>query len=325
MRIFFIGDIVGKPGRKVLSDNLPRIRESLKVDFVIANGENAAGGNGITKKMSEELFRSGVDAITLGDHIWDQHCFEGEIDSLERVCRPANLPVSNPGKTYLILEKDGMKLGVFSLLGQTLMKIKANCPFAAAAEMIDRIKPLCDAVFLDFHAETTSEKVSMGWHLDGRAQAVVGTHTHIPTNDARIFPKGLAYLSDAGMTGPWTSCLGRKWDIILQRFIDGRPRAFLMAEGDSRICACVIDIDIASRKAVSIEPFIYPPFPNTAQKLAELMAKEDEARRIVAEQKAEAEAAKKAIEKFAAGNIESNTATTEIKIKATANSDDVAK
>lgn len=285
MRIFFIGDIVGKPGRKVLADNLPVIREKLGADFVIANGENAAGGNGITKNMAEDLFRYGVDAITLGDHIWDQRCFEGEIESMENICRPANLPKSNPGKTYLILEKNGEKLGVFSLLGQTLMKIKANCPFAAAGEMIDRIKPLCDAIFLDFHAETTSEKVSMAWHLDGRAQAVVGTHTHIPTNDARIFPKGLAFLSDAGMTGPWTSCLGRKWEVILQRFIDGRPRAFLMAEGDPRICGCVIDIDIPARKAVSIESFIYPPFPNTAQMLAEQLAAEAEA-------KAKAEAAK---------------------------------
>lgn len=238
--------------------------------------------------MAEELFRCGVDAITLGDHIWDQRCFEGEIGALEKVCRPANLPSSNPGRTYLILEKDGMKLGVFSLLGQTLMKIKANCPFAAAGEMIDRIKPLCDAVFLDFHAETTSEKVSMAWHLDGRAQAVVGTHTHIPTNDARIFPKGLAFLSDAGMTGPWASCLGRKWEIILQRFIDGRPRAFAMAEGDPRICAVSIEIDEKSRRAVSIEPFIYPPFPNTAQRLAELMAAEEAAKKAAEERKPQA-------------------------------------
>ncbi len=287
MRIFFIGDIVGKPGRKILGENLPRILSELKIDFAIANGENAAGGNGITKNMAEELFRYGIDAITLGDHIWDQRCFESEIETIPNVCRPANLPSNNPGKNYLILEKNGMKLGVFALLGQTLMKIKANCPFAAAGEMIDRIKPLCDAIFLDFHAETSSEKVSMAWHLDGRAQAVVGTHTHIPTNDGRIFPKGLAYLTDAGMTGPWTSCLGRKWEIVLQRFIDGRPRAFLMAEGDSRICACVIDIDVATRKAVSIEPFIYPPFPNTAQKLAEQMALE-------AELKSQAEAAKQA-------------------------------
>lgn len=289
MRVFFIGDIVGKPGRKILTENLPSIRERLGVDFVIANGENSAGGNGITKNMAEELYRAGIDVITLGDHIWDQRCFEGEIASIDRLCRPANVPHSNPGRDFVVVEKNGMKLGVFSLLGQTLMKIKSDCPFAAASRMYDKVAPLCDAVFLDFHAETTSEKVSMAWHLDGRAQAVVGTHTHIPTNDARIFPKGLAFLSDAGMTGPWHSCLGRKWEPILQKFIDGRPRPFVMAEGDDRICAVIIDIDTEKKRAVFVEPFIYPPFPNSA----ELWQKAKEAE---AAERAAKEAAKSAAE-----------------------------
>ncbi len=208
MRIFFIGDIVGKPGRKIVAENLPSIREKLNADFVVANGENSAGGNGITKNMAEKLFRAGIDALTLGDHIWDQRCFEGEIDSLENLCRPANIPRDNPGREFVVVERNGMKLGVFCLLGQTLMKIKSDCPFAAASRVVDELAPLCDAVMLDFHAETSSEKVSMGWHMDGKIQALVGTHTHIPTNDARILPQGLAFLSDAGMTGPWTSCLG---------------------------------------------------------------------------------------------------------------------
>ena len=135
MRIFFIGDIVGKPGRRLLADNLQNIRSQLSVDFVVANAENSAGGNGVTKNMVEELMRYGVDAITLGDHIWDQRCFESEIDSLERVCRPANVPHGNPGREYVILEKDGVRLGIFSLLGQTLMKIKADCPFLNATRM----------------------------------------------------------------------------------------------------------------------------------------------------------------------------------------------
>jgi len=264
MRIFFIGDIVGKPGRKMLSENLAGIREKFGVDFVVANAENSAGGNGITKNMAEELFRAGVDAVTLGDHLWDQRCFEAEIDSIDRLCRPANVPRGNPGKEFIILEKNGEKLGVFSLLGQTLMKIKSDCPFAAADRILQKLAPQCDAILLDFHAETSSEKVSMGWHLDGRVQAIIGTHTHIPTNDARIFPKGTAFLSDAGMTGPWNSCLGRKWEPILQKFIDGRPRAFTMAEGDDRICACLVEIDTKAKRAVLIEPFIHPPMPNTA-------------------------------------------------------------
>jgi len=271
MRIFFIGDIVGKPGRKLLADNLPKIRKSLKIDIVIANAENCAGGNGITKNMAELLFKYGVDAITLGDHIWDQRCFENEIDSLENVCRPANIPGCNPGREYVILERNGERLGIISLIGQTLMKIKADCPYAAADRILKELAGKCDAVFLDFHAETTSEKVSMAWHLDGRAQVVAGTHTHIPTNDARIFPQGLAYITDVGMTGPWHSCLGRKWDTILQKFIDGRPRAFLMAEGDERICACVFDIDVKAKRAVEISPFIDPPFPRDAKSWAEMV------------------------------------------------------
>ena len=264
MRIFFIGDIVGKPGRRLLADNLQNIRSQLSVDFVVANAENSAGGNGVTKNMVEELMRYGVDAITLGDHIWDQRCFESEIDSLERVCRPANVPHGNPGREYVILEKDGVRLGIFSLLGQTLMKIKADYPFLNATRMAGILAPLCDIALLDFHAETTSEKVSMAWHLDGKIQALIGTHTHIPTNDARIFPQGLAFLSDAGMTGPWNSCLGRKWQPILKKFIEGRPQSFLMAEGDERICGCIIDIDPASKRAVYIEPRIEPPFFNGA-------------------------------------------------------------
>jgi len=265
MRIFFIGDIVGKPGRKLLADNLQNIKESLNIDLVIANGENSAGGNGITKNMADDLFRYGVDAITLGDHIWDQRCFESEIASIEKLCRPANIPHGNPGREYVILEKNNVKLGVFSLLGQTLMKIKSDCPFTAATRMIGVLKPLCDLIFLDFHAETTSEKTAMAWHLDGKAQVVIGTHTHIPTSDARIFPNGLAYQTDAGMTGPWNSCLGRKWEPILNKFITGRPQNFVMAEGDDHICGCVIDIDTITKKATKIVSYIYPPFNSCAQ------------------------------------------------------------
>ena len=260
MRLFFIGDVVAKSGRRILSEQLKGIRERLDIDFVIANAENAAGGNGITKNIAETMFRYGIDAITLGDHTWDQRGFDADIDSIPNLCRPANLPEGNPGRDFVVLEKNGERLAVFSLLGQTLMKIKADCPFKAADRMLERLAPLADAVFLDFHAETTSEKVSMAWHLDGRAQALAGTHTHIPTNDARIFPQGLAFISDVGMTGPWNSCLGREWGNILKRFIDGRPHQFLVAEGDDRICACIIDIDVKARKSVRIEPFIYPAF-----------------------------------------------------------------
>lgn len=264
MRIFFVGDVVGKPGRKLIAEHLPLIRERFRFDVAIANAENAAGGNGLTKNMADELFRSGIDAITMGDHVWDQRCFENEIDSIEKLCRPANIHPGNPGREYVIVEKNGVKLGIFNLLGQTLVKIKSDCPFVGADRVLKELAPQCDLIFLDFHAETSSEKISMGWHLDGRVHAIVGTHTHIPTNDARIFPNGCAFLSDAGMTGPWNSCLGRKWEPILQRFIDGRPRAFSMAEGDNRLCGCLIEIDENTKRATRVEPYIYPPFPNTA-------------------------------------------------------------
>ncbi len=262
MRILFIGDVVGKPGRKILSENLKRLRSENGVDVVICNGENSAGGNGITRNMAEELFRSGVDAITLGDHLWDQRCFEYEIDSIDGICRPANIPEKNPGKGFIIVEACGIRLGVLNLLGQTLVKIKSDCPFAKADKILKKMSKFCDAIFVDFHAETSSEKMSMGWHLDGRVQAVVGTHTHIPTADARILPNGTAYLSDAGMTGPWNSCLGRDYKMVLQKFLDGRPRAFGVAEGEDRICGCIIDIDVPAKRAVSIESFIYPPMKN---------------------------------------------------------------
>ena len=260
MKIMCIGDVVGKPGRSILRDFLPQIRRDFGIDFVVANGENAAGGSGITRNMAESLTRTGVDAITLGDHIWDQRCFEGEIDSVENLCRPANIPPENPGKKYVVIEKNSLKIGVFSLLGQTLMKIKADCPFRAAAAAVEELKEICDIVILDFHAETTSEKISMGNFLDGKATVVFGTHTHVPTADAHILPMGTAYISDLGMTGPWDGCLGRDKNAVLQRFLDGRPRAFNVAEGEPRMCGCIVEIDDATKKAVSIESFIFPKF-----------------------------------------------------------------
>lgn len=274
MKILCIGDIVGKPGRQVLSDFLPQIKEKFGISLVIANGENSAGGNGITKNMAESITRAGVDVITLGDHIWDQRCFEGEISSIDNLCRPSNLPPQNPGKKYVVVEKNGIRFGVFSLLGQTLMKIKADCPFRAALAAVEELESQCDAIVLDFHAETTSEKISMANLLDGKAAIVFGTHTHVPTADARIFANGTAYISDLGMTGPWDGCLGRDKQAVLSRFLDGRPRAFTVAQDDVHICGCIVDFDEATRKAASIQSFIYPKFgevlPLTAAQKKEL-------------------------------------------------------
>lgn len=260
MNILCIGDIVGKPGRQILTDYLAKLKQQYDISLVVANAENSAGGNGITKNMAESITRAGVDVITLGDHIWDQRCFEGEISSIGNLCRPSNLPPNNPGNRYVFIEKNGVKFGVFSLLGQTLMKIKADCPFRTALTCLDELSDKCDAIILDFHAETTSEKISMANLVDGRVAVMFGTHTHVPTADARIFPNGLAYVSDLGMTGPWDSCLGRDKNAVLQRFIDGRPRAFTVAQDDVHICGCLVDFDEAAKRARSIKTFIYPAF-----------------------------------------------------------------
>lgn len=240
-KILFLGDIVGRPGRQFVVERLSSLKDELGADIVIANGENSAGGAGITKKIAEELLAAGVDAITLGDHIWDQKNFENEIVELERVCRPANLPVENPGRTHVVVEKDGFRLGVFTVLGRNYLTMKSSCPFRTADEKLDELESQCDAVFVEAHMEATSEKIALGWYLDGRAAAVVGTHTHVPTADGRVLPKGTAYLSDAGMCGPYASVLGRDVEQVLATFLDGMKRRFPVAEEDVRISGCLIE------------------------------------------------------------------------------------
>lgn len=253
MRILFIGDIVGQPGRNCVREVLPSLREEIHADIIIANGENAAAGSGITSVIAHELVGYGVDGITLGDHIWDQRGFVEEIGKLQHVCRPANLPAENPGQTYLIIERDGFKLGVVTVLGRTFMKTHADCPFHTANAILDTLRKECDAVFVEIHAEATSEKIALGWYLDGRAAAVIGTHTHVPTADARVLPRGTAYLTDAGMTGPYESVLGREIQPIVAKFLDGLPRKWPVAQGDVRLCGVVIDLDPETGIATNCE------------------------------------------------------------------------
>ncbi|WP_269526551.1 TIGR00282 family metallophosphoesterase [Coraliomargarita parva] len=253
-RVLFLGDIVGRPGRTLVRERLQSLREAYAVDLVIANAENSAGGAGITAKIANELKESGVDAITLGDHTWDQKNFESEIDQLVHVCRPANLPVRNPGRTYLIIEKDGFRLGIFTVLGRNYLAMKADeCPFKCADRLLDELKSQCDAVFVEAHMEATSEKIAFGWHLDGRAAAVVGTHTHVPTADGRVLPGGTAYLTDAGMCGPYESVLGRDIKEVITTFLDGMKRRFPVAENDVRLCGCLIDVDASNGLATHFE------------------------------------------------------------------------
>lgn len=252
-KILFLGDIVGRPGRSFVIERLASLREELGADIVIANAENAAGGAGITQKIAEQILAAGVDAITLGDHVWDQKNFENEIGNLERVCRPANLPEQNPGRTHLVVEKDGFRLGIFTVLGRNYLALKSSCPFRMAEAKLAELKPLCDAVFVEAHMEATSEKIALGWHLDGRAAAVVGTHTHVPTADGRILPGGTAYLSDVGMCGPYASVLGRDVGQVLATFLDGMKRRFPVAEEDVRLAGCWIEVDPLSGLALDFQ------------------------------------------------------------------------
>lgn len=244
---------MGRPGRSFVIERVAALREELGADIVIANAENAAGGAGITAKIAEQILAAGVDAITLGDHVWDQKNFENEIDSLERVCRPANLPEQNPGRTHLVVEKNGFRLGIFTVLGRNYLALKSSCPFRMADAKLTELAPLCDAVFVEAHMEATSEKVALGWHLDGRVAAVVGTHTHVPTADGRVLPGGTAFLSDAGMCGPYASVLGRDVEQVVATFLDGMKRRFPVAEKDVRISGCLVEVDATSGLALAFQ------------------------------------------------------------------------
>jgi metallophosphoesterase (TIGR00282 family) len=253
LKLLFIGDIVGRPGRDIVVDRVPRLRTEHAIDFVIANGENAAAGAGITGAIAKSLLGGGVDAITLGDHVWDQRGWENEIGQIEHVCRPANLPKSNPGWDHLILEKRGFRVAVFTVLGRTYMNLKADCPFLCADRMIEQLKAQADAIIVEVHAEATSEKIALGWHLDGRVTAVLGTHTHVPTADACVLPKGTAFLCDVGMTGPYASVLGRDVNAVVGRFLDGMPRRFEVATEDVRLSGALVEISASMARAEKIE------------------------------------------------------------------------
>lgn len=242
-KLLFIGDIVGRPGREIVAQAVPQLRSGNGLNWVIANGENAAAGAGITGSLAKAILASGVDAITLGDHIWDQRGWETEIGQFERVCRPANLPASCPGRDHVIIESSaGVRLAVFTVLGRQYMNIKAEDPFVGADRMLERLQGAADLVVVEIHAEATSEKQALGWYLDGRVAAVVGTHTHVPTADATVLPHGTAFLCDLGMTGPYASVLGREVAPVIAKFKDGMPRKFDVAMGDVRLSAAQIEV-----------------------------------------------------------------------------------
>lgn len=251
MRILFVGDIVGRPGRTAISTFLPRIKRELRADWVIANGENAAHGNGLTPSTMKELFESGIDVITSGNHIWDKRDIYELLDTEPRLLRPANYPAEVPGHGVFVTEigNPPVSLAVINLEGRAFMP-PIDEPIRAVDELLSDL-PEKSIVFVDFHAETTSEKLALGFFLDGRVSALVGTHTHVQTSDARILPKGTAYLTDVGMTGPYYSVLGVKPEIIIARMRTDLPQKFELSEGAVEINACVVEVDEKTRQAVS--------------------------------------------------------------------------
>ncbi|MFA6930185.1 MAG: TIGR00282 family metallophosphoesterase [Lentisphaeria bacterium] len=253
MKILFIGDIVGKGGREAVQALVPGLRREYKCDFCIANAENIAGGNGLTRNCLQELQEGKVDVFTAGDHVWDQKEFVGEIKSLPNVLRPANFPAEQPGRGFgIFATAAGEKVGVISLIGRTFMAAGADCPFAAAEKIIPELRQETPIIVVDFHAEATSEKIAMGRFLDGQVSAVLGTHTHVPTADQQIFPGGTAFQCDVGMVGARESILGRALEPVLTRFRTGMPSRFTVVDKGIRLHAVVLTVEINGH-AVGIE------------------------------------------------------------------------
>lgn len=253
MRILFIGDIVGEPGRKAVKELVPKITKREKIDFIVANGENAAGGSGVTPALVDELLSYGVDVITSGDHIWKRKEIIDRIALDARILRPANYPREAPGfGSTVVQSKAGVDVGVINIQGRVFMQAIED-PFRVVKSDLDRIKNKARVIIVDVHAEATSEKIALGWFLDGLVSAVIGTHTHVQTADEKILPQGTAFLTDAGMTGPFDSVIGRNKEQILARFMTQMPTKFEMAEGDIQLHGAIIDIDEKTGKANSIK------------------------------------------------------------------------
>jgi 2',3'-cyclic-nucleotide 2'-phosphodiesterase len=253
LKILFIGDIVGSPGRKIVHERLADILAQRSIDLCIANGENAASGFGITPRLADELFTSGIEVITGGNHIWDRKEILEYFPHEPRLLRPANFPDGAPGKGLLVASsKNGTGYAVLNLQGRTFMA-PIEDPFRTASQLLRTIPHEIKVILVDMHAEATSEKQAMGWHLDGKVSAVLGTHTHVATADNRVLPKGTAYITDVGMTGPHDSVIGMDKEGIVQRFLDSMPARFSVAEGDVQMNTVLIDVDETTGRARSIE------------------------------------------------------------------------
>lgn len=253
MKVLFIGDIVGRRGRQCVDQVLPRLRAAHGVDLVLANAENVAGGLGATPQTIAELFKTGIHGLTLGNHTWRKKELVEGLDRIDRIVRPANYPPGVPGRGSMVLDlQDGRKVGVVNLLGRVFLEPIA-CPFVTAREEIAILREQASVVIVDFHAEATSEKVALGWHLDGLCSAVVGTHTHVQTADERVLPQGTAYITDVGMTGPMDSVIGVERERAIHKFLTGMPNEFRVAKGPAQLCGVIMEFDDGTGRALSIE------------------------------------------------------------------------
>jgi metallophosphoesterase (TIGR00282 family) len=257
VRILFIGDIVGRPGRELVRRGLVPLCDYHQIDLVVANAENAAAGFGLTREIGDQLLEWGVDVMTSGNHIWDKKEAIDYIGAEPRLLRPANFPAGVPGNgRYLARARNGVSVGVVNVMGRVFM-LNIDDPFAVVLREIEALRERARIVFVDFHAEATSEKIAMGWHLDGRVSAVIGTHTHVQTADERILPKGTAYLTDVGMTGPHDSIIGVEIEPALGRFLNAMPARFETATGNPRLNAVIVEADEQTGRATEIERLSY--------------------------------------------------------------------
>jgi metallophosphoesterase (TIGR00282 family) len=256
VKLLFVGDVVGGIGRRTLASLLPEIRDAHQPDFVVVNGENSAGGVGITQKTARELLELGADAITLGNHAFRHREVYELLDREPRIVRPANYPKGSPGRGHTVVERDGTRLGVVNLSGIVFLQA-VRSPFAEADAVLAELRATTDAILVDMHAEATSEKVALGWHLDGRVTACVGTHTHVPTSDARVLPGGTAYITDVGMTGPRGGVIGVKREQALERFLSMTNVRFETSDEDPWLNAVLIEAD-GDGRATAIEQLLMP-------------------------------------------------------------------
>jgi metallophosphoesterase (TIGR00282 family) len=263
LRLLFLGDIIGEPGRSAVIAMVPKLKAEWEIDFVVANGENTAAGRGITGKISIDLLRAGIAVITTGDHIWDQKDIISYIETEPRLLRPLNYPPGTPGHGSILLETAKGKVGVINVQGRTFMLPSLENPFRLVEEEVHRMQEETHVIFVDVHAETTSEKIAMGRFLDGKVSAVAGTHTHVQTADEQIFEGGTAFICDAGMCGPTHSILGREIQPILQRFLRSMPVVFPVARGEIKLHGLLVDIDETTGRALAVrrvaEPYVAEP------------------------------------------------------------------